>query len=95
MSEFEQMSREDLERYAEQLKKENDLLLEAMEDLRSEVESSKASEAEILSELNSVLERDRPDVTHYDTSGVQDAMAQLRESVDEQKSRLDDISDNS
>ncbi|SDK13999.1 hypothetical protein SAMN05216226_1236 [Halovenus aranensis] len=77
------LSRSELEEYAEQLEREKDVLLEAVDLAEEHIRSSAGTHSEILDKIQEVQRETGAEPTHYDTTGVKEVMNELEDMVDE------------
>jgi 5-methylcytosine-specific restriction endonuclease McrBC regulatory subunit McrC len=83
MSKISEMDRDNLEEYARELKHDNEILFRFAKAAEEYIKESEEIDEEMLGRINDALEKDRPDITHYDTCGVEEALSDLKETVED------------
>jgi len=94
MREVQNLSRSELENYAKQLEQEKKLLLEAVDLAEEHINSSTGTHKALLEKIQQVQRDASPDRATYDTTGIEEAMDELRNTVDESTEKLSDIEEN-
>lgn len=88
MVDIQSLSRSELEEYAEQLERENDILLQAIDRAEEHIQSSGDIHSEILDRIQEVQRESDVEITHFDTSGAKEVLKELEEIVDEQTENM-------
>lgn len=91
MTDISEMDRNQLENYAQKLEQRNRTLLKILDRAKNHIEASTEIDRDLQEKIEEAIEKDKPDITHYSTDGVQEAMSELRETVEEQNEKMKDL----
>jgi hypothetical protein len=90
MADIQSLSRSELEEYTKQLEQEKEILLQIVDLAKEHIQSSTDTHREILENLEKVQQDTNPAPTHYNTTGVDGAIDELREIVNENTEHTSD-----